>query len=126
MMGKAGEVIAARHYGTTVDWNIYIGSDNGHDIQIHGKTTEIKTSTHRKLIINDPKHSKYGLWKPGTEQCLVVWCNQQPAQLENIGTNTTFQILGGTTREHFFQNAEPANYGHGPRLVLQEHQLTHL
>ena len=44
MMGKAGEVIAARHYGATVDWDIYIGPDHGHDIEILGETTEIKTS----------------------------------------------------------------------------------
>jgi hypothetical protein len=126
MMGKAGEVIAARHYNTTIDWEIYIGPDQGHDIQIHGETTEIKTSTHKQLIINDPKHCNYGLWKPHTKQCLLVWCNQTPTQLENIGTNTQFQILGATTRQHFFANAQPANYGHGPRLTLKQHQLTHI
>lgn len=126
MMGKAGEVIVARHYGTTIDWDIYIGPDQGHDTTINGKNTEIKTSTRKTLIINDPKHCNYGLWKPDTEQCLVVWCGQQPTQLENIGTNTKFQILGGTTRNHFHNNAQPANYGHGPRLVLKEHQLTHI
>jgi len=123
MMGKAGEVIVARHYGTTVDWDIYIGADQGHDTNINGRSTEIKTSTHKILIINDPNYCDYGLWKPKTEQCLVVWCNQPPKQLENIGTDTQFQILGGTTHQHFFANAEPANYGHGPRLVLKEHQL---
>lgn len=123
MMGKAGEVIAARHYGTTVDWDIYIGPDQGHDIEILGETTEIKTSTRKTLIINDPKHCNYGLWKPDTKQCLVVWCGQHSTQLENIGTNTKFQILGGTTRDHFFANATPADYGHGPRLVLKEHEL---
>jgi len=126
MMGKAGEVIAARHYGATVDWDIYIGPDHGHDIEILGETTEIKTSTRKTLIINDPKHCNYGLWKPETKQCVVVWCNQPPAQLENIGTNTVFQILGGTTRDHFFTHATPADYGHGPRLVLKEHELQHI
>lgn len=126
MMGKAGEVIAARHYGATVDWDIYIGADQGFDIEIHGETTEIKTSTRKSLIINDPKHCNYGLWKADTTQCVVVWCSQNPKQLENIGTNTKFQIIGGTTRTHFFENATPADYGYGPRLVLDETQLIHI
>lgn len=126
MLGKAGEVIVSRYYNTEIDWEIYIGADNGFDTTINGKTTEIKTSSQKDLIINDPQHCKYGLWKPETEQCLVVWCNQPKNQWENIGTNTQFQIIGGTTRENFFTNAQKTDYGYGPRLTLKENQLTHL
>lgn len=133
LMGKAGEQIAANYYGTTIDWDIYIGPDHGHDIQIHGNTTEIKTSTHRQLILNDPKHEQYGIWKPTTKQCLLIWCGQHPTQLDNIGTNTPFQILGYTTHQHFTQHATHKDFSpHNapntktPRLVLQEHQLLHL
>lgn len=122
LMGKAGEVIAGRYYGVEPDWEIYIGSDGGHDIEIHQKTTEIKTSTRRALIINDPT-CKYGTWKPHTEICMLVHCNQSPDQLENIGTDTAFQIIGAVTRTEFFRTAMPTDYGHGPRLVLTEHRL---
>ena len=123
MFGKSGEVIAAKHYGTTIDWEIYIGADDGFDITINNTQTEIKTSTQQNLIINDPKHCKHGLWKPNIPQALLIHCNQPKPQWENISTNPTFQIIGGTTRENFFQNAEPRNYGHGPRLTLNKDQL---
>jgi hypothetical protein len=126
MLGKAGEVIVSRYYNTQIDWDIYIGADHGFDTTINNKTTEIKTSSQKSLIINDPEHCKYGLWKPDTEQCIVVWCNQPKTQWENIGTNTQFQIIGGTTRENFFANAQKTDYGYGPRLTLNENQLTHL
>jgi len=126
MLGKAGEVIVSRYYNTQIDWDIYIGADKGFDTNIKNKTTEIKTSSQKDLIINDPEHCKYGLWKPDTEQCIVVWCNQPKDQWENIGTNTKFQIIGGTNREHFFANAQKSDYGYGPRLTLKEHQLIHL
>jgi hypothetical protein len=126
MLGKAGEVIISRYYNTEIDWEIYVGADNGFDTTINNKKTEIKTSSQKDLIINDPEHCKYGLWKPDTEQCIVVWCNQPKAQWENIGTNTQFQIIGGTTRQNFFANAQKTDYGYGPRLKLNENQLTHL
>lgn len=123
MLGKAGEVIASRYYNTEIDWEIYLGSDNGFDTKINNQKTEIKTSSQKNLIINDPQHCKYGLWKPDTEQCLVVWCNQPKKEWENIGTNTIFQIIGGTSRENFFANAHKSDYGYGPRLTLKEDQL---
>lgn len=126
MMGKAGEVIVSRYYDRPIDWDIYIGPDKGHDIQINNKTTEIKTSNGRNLIINDPQYCDYGLWKSGTEQCVIVWCNQPKEQWELIDTKTKFQIVGGTSRENFFANAHSANYGYGPRLVLNEHELNKL
>jgi len=126
MLGKAGEVIISRYYNTEIDWDIYIGADNGYDTTINNKKTEIKTSSQKDLIINDPEHCNYGLWKPDVEQCIIVHCNQPKDQWENIGTNTKFQIIGGTTREHFFANAQKSDYGYGPRLTLKEHQLIHL
>jgi hypothetical protein len=126
MLGKAGEVIVSRYYNTPIDWEIYVGADNGFDTTINNKSTEIKTSSQKNLIINDPEHCKYGLWKPNTEQCIVVWCNQPKNQWENIGTNTQFQIIGGTTREHFFTNAHKTDYGYGPRLTLNADSLIHL
>lgn len=126
MLGKAGEVVVSRYYEAEIDWNIYIGADNGFDTQINNKKTEIKTSGQKNLIINDPLYCKYGLWKPDTEQCIVVWCSQPKQQWENIGTNTVFQIIGGASRENFFKQAHSVNYGYGARLVLQEAQLCHL
>lgn len=126
MLGKAGEVIVSRYYDTEIDWEIYIGADNGFDTTINNKKTEIKTSSQKDLIINDPQYCKYGLWKPDTEQCIIVHCNQSKNQWENIGTNTQFQIIGGTTRQHFFDNAEKADFGYGPRLLLKQQHLQHL
>lgn len=126
MLGKAGEVIVSRYYNTQIDWDIYIGADNGFDTTINSKKTEIKTSSQRSLIVNDPQHCKYGLWKQDTEQCIVVWCNQPKGQWENIGTQTMFQIVGGVNRDTFFANAIKSDYGYGPRLTLGEGGLAHL
>lgn len=123
LMGKCGEVIAARFYGVEPDWNIYIGSDQGNDLNIHDTKTEIKTSTGRDLIMNHPDYAKYGLWKPDTEICILVHTNQPRNQMMNIGTNTQFQIIGGIRRAEFFEVAQPHDYGYGIRLVAKEHQL---
>lgn len=126
MLGKSGEVIVSRYYNAPIDWDIYIGADNGFDTTINNKKTEIKTSSQKNLIINDPEYCKYGLWKSDTEQCIIVWCDQPKDQWENIGTNTQFQIIGGTTREHFFANSHKSDYGYGPRLTLAADKLVHL
>ena len=126
MLGKSGEVIVSRYYGAPIDWDIYIGSDYGFDTTINNKKTEIKTSSQKNLIINDPEHCKYGLWNPDTEQCIIVWCNQPKDQWETINPDTQFKIIGGTTREHFFEHAHKSDYGYGPRLTLDADKLVHL
>lgn len=123
LMGKCGEVIAARFYGVEPDWNIYIGSDQGNDLHIYGTKTEIKTSTGYDLIMNHPEYAKYGLWKPDTEICMLVHTNQPRNQMMNIGTNTEFQIIGGIRRAEFFNIAHPHDYGYGTRLVVKTQQL---
>ena len=123
LMGKCGEVIAARYYGVQPDWNIYIGADNGNDLHIHRKKTEIKTSTQRNLIINDPAHNRYGIWKPDTEICVLVHCNRPSKTAVTISTATEFQIVGAINRDEFFRIAQKRDYGYGPRLVVTEQQL---
>jgi hypothetical protein len=114
LMGRLGEIAAARILGLQTDDSIAPSGDNGHDLTtVLGRTVQVKTSTLPQLIFNAPELFVSDV------AVLVKFTGDK--QLPHV--DSEFDVMGWVTRESFLANHYLHDYGYGVRLVMDANQL---
>jgi hypothetical protein len=114
LMGRLGEISAARVLGLQTDDSIAPSGDNGHDLTtLLGKTIQVKTSTLDKLIFNAPELFVSDI------AVLVRFIGDK--QLPHV--DSQFDVMGWIEKETFLANHYNHDYGYGIRLVMDANQL---
>lgn len=113
-IGAMGEYAVCKYFDIPMNREIYIGGDNGVDIDIHGSTCQIKT-------IN-PKWNDPDLYF-NDESCFST----DVAICTKIISPVKVEIIGCISKRKFMTICFPTNYGHGPRIAVKARKaLSHV
>lgn len=114
LMGRMGEVAAAKCLGLQTDNSISPSGDDGHDLHDGmGTSIQVKTSTLRALIFNAPE----------------LFISDVAVLVHFVGdkmlphVDGQYDVIGWITRQDFLANHYLRDYGYGTRLVIDADKL---
>lgn len=110
-IGAMGEFVVARQLGIDLDRAIYLGGDDGVDLEkYHGWTLQVKTIYHPTptphIAFNQLADFKASV-------CIAV----------KVRSPVTLAILGAISRQKFTAKHKPCNLKHGDRVGVLPDQL---
>lgn len=114
-IGMLGEIAVSRAIGAAVNAEITIGGDGGNDMDMHGQTIQVKTSSHA----NTPK-PRYLIFN-NLNDFATDWAISCSVQ-----SPTVVCIHGFTGKEKFNRLAVEHNFGYGKRMCLDEQHLSRI
>ena len=112
-VGTMGEYAVAKYFGLELTKEIYISGDDGTDIEINGKSCQVKTIRNNipnpDLVFND------------------ITCFPTDAAIgAKVISPIKIELLGCVSRQRFIAQHQVKDYGYGPRLSINTRRLTHV
>jgi len=114
LMGYLGEMAAAKVLGVNTDDKIRTHGDDGFDLELRGKTIQVKTSTLPELIFN-----RLNLFK--ADIGLLV---QLEGDRRSPHKNAIYHVIGFISKNKFMNSYTVKNYGYGDRFVVDASKLS--
>ena len=115
LMGKLGEVAAARVFGCELDWSVSPSGDDGDDTVLCGFSCQIKSSTLPLLIFNDA-----GCFSSDSAVLVQLLGDRQRPD----ASDSVWRVWGVVSRKKFFNLCYERDFGYGSRLCLGVDFLT--
>jgi hypothetical protein len=112
-IGMLGEIAVAKTIGTTVSAEITVGGDGGNDMELHGQTIQVKTSSHANTP--PPRYLIFNNFEDFATDWAISCSIQSP---------TVVRIHGFVGRGKFRGLANQHNFGYGIRICLDEKHLS--
>ena len=111
-IGMLGEIAVSRVIGVAVNSQITIGGDSGNDMDMHGQTIQIKTSSHANTP--KPRFIIFNSLNDFSTDWAISCSVQSP---------TIVRIHGFVGKEKFNRYAVDHDFGYGNRVCLDEQHL---
>ena len=116
VFGVLGEVAVAKWLGVPVDYDIYIGTDGGKDLEYANKVIQVKTATKRTDLIFDDLND--------FQADIAILVKHLGENRPNAVNDPRFGIVGWIERDDFMKSYQIKNYGFGDRAMVTERYLS--
>jgi len=108
LMGRLGEMAAAKVLNVKTDDEIKPAGDDGFDLELDDKKIQVKTSTTSELIFN-----RLNLFS--TDYAILV---KLLGDKKNPHIDSSYYVMGYISKSDFIKNHYRKNYGYGDRYVV--------